>query len=99
MAFFANAEPCASATAAGAFCGLGAAIPHPAPSCIARSARRPRMRPTQASSQGSTNPACEEPCVEQRRQFRMAELEHLVRGMFCAPGRNRTYDRQIRNRP
>jgi hypothetical protein len=23
----------------------------------------------------------------------------LVRAMFCAPGRNRTYDRQIRNRP
>ena len=24
------------------------------------------------------------------------ELEYLVRAMFCAPGRNRTYDRQIR---
>ena len=28
-----------------------------------------------------------------------SKLEHLVRTMFCAPGRNRTYDRQIRNRP
>jgi hypothetical protein len=27
---------------------------------------------------------------------RIAKLEHLVRAMFCAPGRNRTYDRQIR---
>jgi hypothetical protein len=24
------------------------------------------------------------------------KLEHLVRAMYCAPGRNRTYDRQIR---
>ena len=24
------------------------------------------------------------------------KLEHLVIAMFCAPGRNRTYDRQIR---
>ena len=24
------------------------------------------------------------------------ELEYLVRAMFCAPGRTRTYDRQIR---
>jgi hypothetical protein len=23
-------------------------------------------------------------------------MEHLIRAMFCAPGRNRTYDRQIR---
>jgi hypothetical protein len=27
------------------------------------------------------------------------KLEHLVRAIFCAPGRTRTYDRQIRNRP
>jgi hypothetical protein len=27
---------------------------------------------------------------------RISKLEHLVRAMFCAPGRNRTYDRQIR---
>ena len=26
----------------------------------------------------------------------ISKLEHLVRGMFCAPGRTRTYDRQIR---
>ncbi len=26
----------------------------------------------------------------------ISKLEHLVRAMFCAPGRNRTYDRQIR---
>jgi hypothetical protein len=26
----------------------------------------------------------------------ITKLEHLVRAMFCAPGRNRTYDRQIR---
>jgi hypothetical protein len=25
-----------------------------------------------------------------------SKLEHLVRAKFCAPGRNRTYDRQIR---
>jgi hypothetical protein len=24
------------------------------------------------------------------------KLEYLVRAMYCAPGRNRTYDRQIR---
>jgi hypothetical protein len=28
--------------------------------------------------------------------FADLELEHLVRAMFCAPGRTRTYDRQIR---
>ena len=27
---------------------------------------------------------------------RISKLEHLVRAMFCAPGRTRTYDRQIR---
>jgi hypothetical protein len=27
---------------------------------------------------------------------RISKLEHLVRATFCAPGRNRTYDRQIR---
>jgi hypothetical protein len=27
---------------------------------------------------------------------RIPKLECLVRAMFCAPGRNRTYDRQIR---
>jgi hypothetical protein len=27
---------------------------------------------------------------------KISKLEHLVRTMFCAPGRNRTYDRQIR---
>jgi hypothetical protein len=27
---------------------------------------------------------------------RISKIEHLVRVMFCAPGRNRTYDRQIR---
>jgi hypothetical protein len=27
---------------------------------------------------------------------RILELEHPVKAMFCAPGRNRTYDRQIR---
>jgi hypothetical protein len=26
----------------------------------------------------------------------ISKLEYLVRAMFCAPGRNRTYDRQIR---
>jgi hypothetical protein len=26
----------------------------------------------------------------------ISKLEHLVRAMFCAPGRNRTYDQQIR---
>jgi hypothetical protein len=26
----------------------------------------------------------------------IVKLAHLVRPMFCAPGRNRTYDRQIR---
>jgi hypothetical protein len=30
---------------------------------------------------------------------RISQLEHLVRAMFRAPGRNRTYDRQIRNSP
>jgi hypothetical protein len=28
--------------------------------------------------------------------WRISKLEHLVRARFCAPGRNRTYDRQIR---
>jgi hypothetical protein len=28
--------------------------------------------------------------------MQISKLEHLVRAMFCAPGRNRTYDRQIR---
>ena len=27
---------------------------------------------------------------------RISKLEYLVRAMFCAPGRTRTYDRQIR---
>jgi hypothetical protein len=27
---------------------------------------------------------------------RISKLKYLVRAMFCAPGRNRTYDRQIR---
>ena len=27
---------------------------------------------------------------------RSSKMEHLVKAMFCAPGRNRTYDRQIR---
>jgi hypothetical protein len=27
---------------------------------------------------------------------RISKLEDLVSAMFCAPGRNRTYDRQIR---
>jgi hypothetical protein len=26
----------------------------------------------------------------------ISKLEYLVRAMYCAPGRNRTYDRQIR---
>jgi hypothetical protein len=26
----------------------------------------------------------------------ISKLEYLVRAMFCAPGRTRTYDRQIR---
>jgi hypothetical protein len=26
----------------------------------------------------------------------ISKIGHLVRAMFCAPGRNRTYDRQIR---
>ena len=33
---------------------------------------------------------------EQRRPAADLKLEYLVRAMFCAPGRNRTYDRQIR---
>jgi hypothetical protein len=28
--------------------------------------------------------------------IQISKLEHLVGAMFCAPGRNRTYDRQIR---
>ena len=28
--------------------------------------------------------------------MQISKLENLVRTMFCAPGRNRTYDRQIR---
>jgi hypothetical protein len=27
---------------------------------------------------------------------RISKLDYLVRARFCAPGRNRTYDRQIR---
>ena len=27
---------------------------------------------------------------------RISKIEYLVRAVFCAPGRNRTYDRQIR---
>ena len=28
--------------------------------------------------------------------LRISKLKHLVMAMFCAPGRTRTYDRQIR---
>ena len=65
-------------------------------SCIARSPRRPRIRPIRGSSQRQPIQHVGSDVGSNAVCSRISKLEHLVRAMFCAPGRNRTYDRQIR---
>ena len=65
-------------------------------SCTGPSPRRPLILPMQGSSRRQLMPHVGSDVGSDTASGWISKIGHLVRAMFCAPGRNRTYDRQIR---